>query len=101
MTSYPPITCDYDQQEAAEALSRLERVREAVATAIDEARAAATLLTEPRMAEAIEALTDLLTDAASDAALERHITALDRALALYAEAGFSAGANGRRFRAPE
>lgn len=89
MSTYPPITDASDQQLAADALATLERIRDALGVAVDESRSAAAATPAPRLAQALEELSEMLMDAAADAGLDRHIRSVDAALAAYAEAGFS------------
>jgi AcrR family transcriptional regulator len=88
-SAYPAIASDSAQQEAADVLAALERVREALGVAIDDSRAAARITPHALMAQALTELSDMLDEAASDSALDRHIRVVDAALAAYSESGFN------------
>lgn len=93
---YPVIASDPAQQDAADVLAALERVREALGVAIDDSRSAAQVTPHAPMALALTELSDILEEAVSDSALDRHIHVVDAALAAYSEAGFSARPGRRR-----
>jgi hypothetical protein len=95
-SAYPVIASDPAQQDAADVLAALERVREALGVAIDDSRSAAQATPHAPMAQALTELSDILEEAASDSSLDRHIRVVDAALAAYAEAGFSAQPGRRR-----
>jgi hypothetical protein len=86
MLAYSRIADEFERAQAADALDRLEEVREAVAQAIAAAREAAEKEDEPDMAGLLESLAGLLGDALGDVGLGRQIRRIDAALARYAEA---------------
>jgi hypothetical protein len=83
--SYGGIQCEAEQVAASLAMDRLEAVRQAIEDAVEAARDAANAEPDGYIIEMLEQLAQLLADAPGDVALTRHIRAIDRALADYAE----------------
>jgi len=74
---------DFEPNSAADALVRLEAVRDAIELAKAEAAAGAAFFADSGIGDLCQVLVELLTDTVGDSALDRHIHQIDAALAAY------------------